>query len=61
MASGDTQHVLDPLFAWAIDKYAEATEQPGFHGDLAMRVAIANGKITIIERTISETYKPAKN
>lgn len=59
MASGDTQHALDPLFEWALAKHAEATEQPGFHGDLTMRVAYANGRITIVERTISELHKPA--
>ena len=59
MATGESQHVLDPLFEWALAKHGEATEQPGFHGELAMRVAYANGKIAIVEKSISETYKPA--
>lgn len=58
MAGSAKTHVLDPLFAWAHRKHQEASEQPSFHGELTMRIAYVNGRITIIEKRTIETDKP---
>lgn len=59
MAAKQIPHALDPLMAWAHRKHQEASEQPSFHGEMTMRVAYANGRITVIEKLTKETDKPA--
>lgn len=52
------EHELDPLFAWAHGKHLEASEQPSFHGEMTMRVAYVNGRISVIEKSTKQTEKP---
>jgi len=58
MATDSSPHVLDPLFEWAYRFHDEASEQPGFYGEMLMRVAYAKGRLTVIEKKTEQTEKP---
>lgn len=60
MVEGATPHALDSLVAWAHKFHDEASEQPGFYGEMIMRVAYAKGQVTVIEKKTEQTEKPTR-
>lgn len=60
MTQATEQHPLDSLLEWAHRFHAEASEQPSFYGEMVMRVAYANSRLTVIEKKTEQTEKPTK-